>query len=169
MIKDSYPPQSLNSTAWIVGLASSDIDTSLTSWTVIKGRYRAEPWIVLHGWPIEPMARWIQWVTSLWNIGTDWSPIVIICRWFLWFRLSHNRPRWWVLPMYRSSSILPQNLQKQGANPAYIQTPISPATCNSPSRTWGGGLFWNPNWRGLHGIPTLKMHTAVLNKSTQFI
>ena len=47
------------------------------------------------------MARWIQWVTSSWNIGTDWSPIVIICR---WFRLSHNWPRWWVLPMYRSSS-----------------------------------------------------------------
>ena len=47
------------------------------------------------------MARWIQWVTSSWNIGTECSPIVIICR---WFRLSHNRPRWWVLPMYRSSS-----------------------------------------------------------------
>ena len=52
------------------------MDTSLSAWTVIKeDRYRAEPWIVLHGWPLEPMARWIQWVTSSWNIGTDWSPI----------------------------------------------------------------------------------------------
>ena len=100
LIKYRYPlpfPQSLNSTAWVVGLASSE-DRYLPQ---LKDRCRAEPWIVLHGWPIEPMARWIQWVTSSWNIGTDWSPIVIICR---WFRLSHNRPRWWVLPMYRSSS-----------------------------------------------------------------
>jgi len=52
------------------------------------------------------MARWIQWITSSWNIGTDWSPIVIICWWFRWLRLSHIRPRWWVLPMYRSSSNL---------------------------------------------------------------
>ena len=95
------PPQILNSAAWVVGLALSQKDTSLSAWTVIKGRYHAEPLIVLHGWPIEPMAKWIQWVTSSWNIGTDWSPIVIICR---WFRLSHNRPRWWVLPMCRSSS-----------------------------------------------------------------
>ena len=50
-------------------------DTSLSAWTVIKDRYRAEPWIVLHGWPIEPMDRWIGWVTSSWNIGRDWSPI----------------------------------------------------------------------------------------------
>ena len=86
--------------------------TSLSAWTVIKDIYRAEPWIVLHGWSrIEPMARWIQWVKSSWNIGTDWSPIVIICRWFRWFRLSHNRPRWRVLPMYRSSSTrLPRSL-----------------------------------------------------------
>jgi len=28
---DQRPPQSLNSTAWVVGLASSQIDTSLTS------------------------------------------------------------------------------------------------------------------------------------------
>ena len=81
--------------------------TSLSAWTVIKDIYRAEPWIVLHRWPVEPMARWIQWVTSSWNIGTDWSPIVIICR---WFRLSHNRPRWWVVPMYRSSSNLVSQL-----------------------------------------------------------
>ena len=94
--------QRLNSTAWIVGLASSQIDNSLSAWTVIKDWYRAEPWIVLHRWPIEPMGKWIQWVISSWNIGTDWSPIVIIC-W--WFRLSHNWPLWWVLPMYRSSSI----------------------------------------------------------------
>ena len=39
------------------------------------------------------MARWIRWVTSSWNIGTDWSPIVIDCRLFQWYRLSHNRPR----------------------------------------------------------------------------
>ena len=65
------------------------------------GIYRSEPLIVLHGWPTEPMASWTQWVTSSGNIGMDWSPIVIICR---WFRLSHNRPRWWVLLMYRSSS-----------------------------------------------------------------
>ena len=79
---------------------SSHIDTFLSAWTVIKEGCRTEPWIVLHGRPIEPMARWIQW-----NIGTDWSPIVIICRWFQWFWLSHNRPRRLVLPMYRSSSI----------------------------------------------------------------
>ena len=75
-------------------------DPSLSA-SVIKDIYHTEPWIVLQGWPIEPMARWIQWVTSSWNIGTDWPPIVIICQ---CFRLSHNRPRWWVLPMYRSSS-----------------------------------------------------------------
>ena len=98
--------ESLPTTALILELdrclASSQIYTSLSAWTVIKDICCVEPWIVLHGWPIEDMARWIQWVTSSWNIGTDWSPIVIICRWFRW---SHNRPRWWVLPMYRSSSI----------------------------------------------------------------
>ena len=41
-------------------IAWSKTDASLSAWTVIKDRYRAEPWIVLHGWPIEPMARWIR-------------------------------------------------------------------------------------------------------------
>ena len=44
----------------------------------------------LHGWPIEPMARSIRWISSFWNIGTDWPPIVIDCRLF-W--LSYNRPQ----------------------------------------------------------------------------
>jgi len=64
----------------------------------IKDRYPTEAWIVRHRWPIELMAQWIWWVSSSWNIGIDWSPIVIECR------LSYNRPRLWVLPMYRSSS-----------------------------------------------------------------
>jgi len=73
---------------------------------LIKDRYHAEPWIVLHGWPIGLMSRWIRWVSSYWNIGMDWSSIVIDCRLFRWFQLSHNRPRLWALPMYRSSSTL---------------------------------------------------------------
>jgi len=60
---------------------------------LIKESYRGEPWIALHVWPIEPMAWWIRWVTSSWNIGSDWSPIVINCQ---LFRLSHNRPWLWV-------------------------------------------------------------------------
>jgi len=44
------------------------------------------------------MVQWIQWVSSSWNIGMDWSPIAIDCR------LSYNRPWLWVLPMHRSSS-----------------------------------------------------------------
>jgi len=56
-------------------------------------------------WPIEPMARWIQWVYHReTSARTGHWLTVIICRWFRWFWLSHNRPRWWVLPMYRSSS-----------------------------------------------------------------
>ena len=37
------PPQSFNSTAWVVGLASSQIDTSLSACTVIKDIFRVEP------------------------------------------------------------------------------------------------------------------------------
>ena len=40
LVKERHPSQSLNSTAWVVGLAASQIDTSFT---VIKGRYRAQP------------------------------------------------------------------------------------------------------------------------------
>jgi len=55
----------MNSTVWVVGLAlvSSKTDTA-------PGTLNSTTWV-----PIEPMARWIRWVTSSWNIGTDWSPI----------------------------------------------------------------------------------------------
>ena len=43
----------------------------------------------------------IQWLSLSWNIGKDWSPIVIGCQLF-W--LSYNWPRLWVLPINLSSS-----------------------------------------------------------------
>jgi len=70
LIKDRYPltwtvPHGL--LAWSNEVIGKGPD--------IKDRYHTEPWVVLHGWPIEPMAMWIWWVTYSLNIGTDWSPI----------------------------------------------------------------------------------------------
>src|SRR6218665_3168290 len=58
------PPQSLNSTAWVVGLVQQVKETGLftgidqaleqSSKTMLRGTLNQ---IVLHGWPIEPMAR----------------------------------------------------------------------------------------------------------------
>jgi len=45
-----------------------------------------------------------RWVSSSWNICTDWSPIAIDCRLLRLYWLSYNRPWLWVLPINRSSS-----------------------------------------------------------------
>src|SRR6218665_755634 len=106
------------------------------------------------------------------NIGPDWSPIVIICR---WFRLSHNRPRWGVLPMYRSSSSqYRNNLYRFTSNVGFLlpdkssiqqyahhfanlaqNLPISPIFPLMPWPGWTKFCVWMPILLAYSRIPPL--------------